>query len=194
MWEANPPSVAKGDLRKLARPNWSVPLSLLAGDWLIIGMAVALSTYTDNFWVYIFCAGVVGSRQHALFVLVHEGVHKHLARSKRVNDWISNLFAAYPILFDTEAYRENHLRHHEHLNTDQDPDWTRKKGHSEWKFPQKTRNLVLFLPYYICIRGALEWLQIVLAFSGIFVNHIAFPRMRKRLAVKIVYYTCVGVT
>jgi fatty acid desaturase len=97
---------------------------------------------------------------------MHEAVHGHLAKNRFVNEMFSNLFCAFPLLFDTEVYRKNHLKHHRHLNSAEDPDWVRKVGLKEWTFPASRKNLFLFIPYFVLFRGPAEWAYILWRFSG----------------------------
>ena len=47
-----------------------------------------------------------------------------------------------------DGYRQNHLAHHQHTNTDKDPDWVVKLGTAAFTFPQKARDLFLRLAGY----------------------------------------------
>lgn len=64
----------------------------------------------------------MSTRINALNVLVHEGSHYALARSRRLNSLLTNFGAGYWILFDEASYRSLHTRHHRHLNEQSDPD------------------------------------------------------------------------
>lgn len=182
--------IKPSELRAFVAPNFLYPAFYLAWDWALIAAAIGVSIVAQSWLLYALALVVIGSRQHALFILVHEGVHKHLARSKRLNDFLGNWLAAFPLLFDLQAYRTNHHRHHEHTNSEQDPDWIRKRGRAEWQFPMPKSKIALFIPYFIFIRGPLEWAQIVWAFSGLgrkstFQNSLE----RKLLIQKLVFYT-----
>ena len=65
---------------------------------------------------------LIGSRQLGLAILMHEGAHGGLARSERLNLWLSQWFCAYPVFTETMAYRRYHFTHHAHTQTRQDPD------------------------------------------------------------------------
>lgn len=64
----------------------------------------------------------MATRINALNVLVHEGSHRCLARSRWVNTLLCNGAAGYWILIDEAAYRVVHSLHHQHLNEASDPD------------------------------------------------------------------------
>ena len=87
---------------------------------------------------YILCVIWIGGRQHALGVLMHEGSHYRIFKNKGLNDWISDVFLAWPILITTATYRANHWEHHKYTNTEKDPDCLRKlfqMDREDWEFP-----------------------------------------------------------
>lgn len=91
---------------------------------------------------------IIASRQHALLVLMHDATHFLASDNHELNDWIGELFTAAPMLVSLKTYRKDHLAHHQHTNTTEDPDWVRKLGQPEeaayWKFPVQ-QNLLGFL-------------------------------------------------
>lgn len=110
----------------------------IAVDWAVIVGCFALALTYPHPLTWIAAAVIVASRQHALLIIMHDAAHYRLLASRNWNDRLSNWFLAWPVLVSTEGYRDNHLAHHFHLNTDEDPDWVRKEGKHEWEFP-KTR-------------------------------------------------------
>ncbi len=68
-------------------------------------------------------AGTVGAALavNAFVLLLHEGMHGVLFRSRRANRWASVALGA-PALISFTAYRVMHTRHHDHLGTEDDPD------------------------------------------------------------------------
>jgi fatty acid desaturase len=113
----------------------------IALEWGLIGGAAALCW---RFWhpaLYVITVAFIAARQHALMLLAHDAAHWRLFRRRSVNDWVGEVFLAWPlVLFSMRAYRQNHLPHHRHLNTDGDPDWMRKQT-PEWVFPVKPAEL-----------------------------------------------------
>lgn len=66
---------------------------------------------------------LIGSRQRALSNLVHDASHFNLFSSKKMNDVVSNLLGAFPMLDMVEAYRRSHIMHHRFLGDEHlDPD------------------------------------------------------------------------
>ncbi len=106
---------------------------------LVIGTMVALY---GNLWFWILLPIawiVIAARQHALLVLMHEATHG-LAHPRRwVNEVWGEVLLAAPMLVSMHKYRSDHLAHHRHANTAEDPDWVRKLGNPEearhWQFP-----------------------------------------------------------
>lgn len=100
----------------------------LAHLWLAIGVGFALAGRVLALpWPAALALGLplsmfMATRINALNVLVHEGSHYALAKSRRLNGWLTNWGAGYWILFDEDSYRTLHDRHHRLLNQADDPD------------------------------------------------------------------------
>lgn len=99
----------------------------VAAEWAAILGAAWLCERAFSPLLYAVTVVWIGSRQHALGILGHDGVHYLLHRDKRINDWMCQLFVAWPVLLSFQSYRRIHLRHHTHLNTPDDPDWARNR-------------------------------------------------------------------
>lgn len=143
-----PPTVKQPDFPrnfKDVSAAWS--LGAISFDWAVV--AASILTVESFGWLwYLPAICLIASRQHALFLLMHEGAHRLLFKRKFVNDWASNLFAAWPIGLSTEQFRMHHWKHHNNTNTDKDPDWVRKVTHPDWIFPRSKASFWLsFLPY-----------------------------------------------
>ncbi len=131
-----PVKLTKEELKGLSSVNsWLACVHIVAE----LGLIVAAIYLCQRFWhplLYVFVVAFIASRQHALLVLMHDGVHYRLIRNRRLNDWISEVVLAWPHLVSARQYRKNHFAHHQHLNTEQDPDLKRRKGDAAWVFPQ----------------------------------------------------------
>lgn len=106
------------------------------------GFNTSASTVTSGLLgatVVVVAVILIAARQHALLVLMHEGAHRSISRNRLVNDTLSDLLCGAPLLVSTRSYRTAHLAHHQHLNTERDPDWCRKVDNNEerkqWLFP-----------------------------------------------------------
>jgi fatty acid desaturase len=132
-------------LRKLSTLNPLRSVLQIAAEWLAIAGAIYLSTHHWNPLLYVLMVALIGARQHALLILMHEGAHYRLCRSRRLNDGVSELILAWPFFVTMRAYRSNHTAHHRHMNTDRDPDWNRKVDQPQWAFPKHWAELVWLL-------------------------------------------------
>ena len=126
------------DLKDLSKVSSAKGLSAVAFDWAVIATSIIVSAWAAHLLIYPLAIIMIAARQHALLIIMHDASHFRLVKNKYVNDIFSNCLLAYPMLIRTESYRDNHLEHHKHTNTDDDPDWVRKEGDSNWAFP-KTR-------------------------------------------------------
>lgn len=133
----------------------TLQLATILFDWACMISAMCLAIAFPPF--YLFAVIIIAARQHALLVIMHEGTHFRIFKNTKINDFVSDVFAAYPIFFSTMDYRNGHLPHHRHTNTDQDPDWVRKIALPEWQFPQSKSTIAKTLARQIGI-GGVEWL------------------------------------
>lgn len=163
----------------------------IAFDWAVILGAIAISQFNFNIPIYIVAVLIIAGRQHALLAIMHDAAHLRISKNHIANDLLGNYFAAFPILAATEWYREHHGKHHRFLNTNQDPDWSRKITLEEWKFPQKISRFVKTMISQFLI-GGYEWLTLMVNMSGLFPLSQLNNRQRLvTLAHKISYYIVV---
>ncbi|MES2644442.1 MAG: fatty acid desaturase family protein [Myxococcota bacterium] len=86
---------------------------------------------------------VIATRQHALFILYHDAVHGLIARPRRLNDLLINVFVGIPQLLPIHVYRALHLVHHQHLGTERDPERLLLYAGQPWAYaPLPPRTLV----------------------------------------------------
>lgn len=87
---------------------------------------------------------IIGARQYAILVLLHDGQHGLLSKNKKWNDVISRYFIAAPLLSFFDKSRHSHLAHHQHLGDPQlDPDYESYFGGHPVKVP--FYNLIKYL-------------------------------------------------
>jgi fatty acid desaturase len=137
-----PVKLAKKDLLALSKVNPCISAYHILIEWGLIILGAALCQRFWNPVTYLLAVAFIGARQHALLILMHDGTHYRLFRNRALNDWVTEILLAWPHLVTMRTYRENHLAHHNFVNTDQDPDWLRKKDHPEWHFPQSPMSLL----------------------------------------------------
>jgi fatty acid desaturase len=109
-------------------------LAALVFEWGLIALAIAA---TLRWWSAPMAAAAVlliASRQHALLVLYHDGVHGLAARSIRVNDFVVNMLVGVPLLLPIHMYRALHLSHHRDLGSPSDPERVLLYRGQPWAF------------------------------------------------------------
>ena len=95
---------------------------------LIIG-CFALVYHFPTVWAVIIAMLIIGGRQLACAILMHDGSHHAVFNSNGLNDIISNWFGAYPIFQDVLKYRGYHLQHHLNTGLEEDPDLLLTRGY-----------------------------------------------------------------
>ena len=157
---AIPIKLTKDELRDLsAHSPLRSTLHILA-EWTLILTAICLCQRHFNLVVYLLTVAFIGARQHALLILMHDGVHYRLFRDRRLNDWTAEIILAWPNLISARAYRKNHFAHHRYLNTAQDPDWARRQGDATWVFPRHWVRLAMLLLRDVSGLGAIFYLKL----------------------------------
>ena len=115
-------ALPKEVVRELTRRNaWRATLAIVH-DFALLALAVFLGLY---FWpnpvVLLLCVVVIGTRQHALFVIAHEAAHYLLFENRRLNDLAGRACAMLQGL-SMCTYRVIHRLHHNNLYGELDPD------------------------------------------------------------------------
>ena len=109
-------------------------LAAAALDWSIIAaafIAVALDARAlPAAWL------IIGNRQHALAILMHEAAHGSIARARWLNDLAARLVVSWPLGIPLDGYRQFHLAHHVHLNDPDDPEQLFKTAHPSYLAPR----------------------------------------------------------
>jgi len=94
----------------------------VASTWAIIAAALAVVARWPNALTVVGAVVVIGGRQLALAILMHEGAHKTLFRTRWLNDGVADWLCGRPIWTDLRRYRVHHLTHHTKTGTDEDTD------------------------------------------------------------------------
>ncbi len=94
-------------------------LGLLTVEWSAIVLAVVLAGVSPWFWPLSIV--IIGTRQHAIAVLGHDGAHFAICRNRRLNDVLAAL-SFWPFGMGLKPYREFHFLHHKAVGTPEDPE------------------------------------------------------------------------
>ncbi|MBV8700492.1 fatty acid desaturase family protein [Bradyrhizobium sp.] len=155
-------SIDSDELKKLSVLQPRSTMAAMALDWALIAAVIAISSHFGGVWLYLLAVAVIAGRMHALGVLMHEAAHFRFLKDRQRADVIADLFVAWPIMATVEGYRQNHLAHHQHTNTDRDPDWVVKFGKAAYTFPQELWVLSLNLLGYLVAVNSLRDLAHIL--------------------------------
>jgi fatty acid desaturase len=131
-----PVKLTKRELVKLSQISGLRSAFHVVAEWTMIIAAIYLVQRHWHPLLYLAAIAFIGARQHALMILMHDGVHRRLHTNRKINDWVSEIVLAWPNLISARAYRRNHFAHHRYLNTPRDPDWARRQGDPTWVFPK----------------------------------------------------------
>ena len=155
-----PVKLTKEELRDLSALSPLRSTFHIVAEWTLILTAIYLCQRHFNPVVYLLTVAFIGARQHALLILMHDGVHYRF-RDRRLNDWTAEVILGWPNLISARAYRRNHFAHHRYLNTVQDPDWARRQGDMSWVFPMGWRRLAMLMIRDLSGLGAIFYLMLV---------------------------------
>jgi fatty acid desaturase len=109
---------------------------------------------------------IVAARQHALAILMHEGVHFTMARDRSLNEFLSNWFCAFPLGMVTSLYRRWHLAHHASPNTQNDPDYLQHLADGDFKLPMLRRTLLVLMVRDLAGVNLPKWIGSTTAWLG----------------------------
>ena len=133
-------------LGELSPPRFCLALGF---DLAVAAAGVALSEfYFFNAFAYLVGIVLIGSRLHAVGILMHESVHYRAFRSRKLNMFVAELLG-WLILTSAEGYRDHHLAHHRNLNTPEDPDWVRKLPQRGFDYPKTHLGVAQSLLYQL---------------------------------------------
>ncbi|MFN8310020.1 MAG: fatty acid desaturase family protein [Chitinophagales bacterium] len=101
----------------------------IADTWLWIAAALALAGFYPNFFTILLALFILGGKQLACAIIMHDCSHDALFESRKLNQFFGNWFGAYPIIQNLEQYRPYHREHHMYTGLDDDPDLSLTKGY-----------------------------------------------------------------
>jgi fatty acid desaturase len=114
--------ISRDEFADLTRIRDGRSYAALAFNWAVVFASFALVAIWPNPLTIVLALFLIGARQLGFAVVMHEASHRSFLSNRRLNDWVGNWLAAYPIWADHEPYRPYHLAHHAHTGTPKDPD------------------------------------------------------------------------
>lgn len=120
--------VSADELRSLSEQSLADTLLAIGVLWAEVAVLLAAANLLPRLSPsWSIPAGIVvvilmGLRMNAFGVILHEGSHGLLAKSRTLNDRICNWGIAYWTINSVEEYRPTHRLHHRYLGQEHDPD------------------------------------------------------------------------
>jgi fatty acid desaturase len=114
--------LSREEIARLTTPSSLMGAWAVLSTWAIIAGVFAGLAWLPHPLTFALAVVVLGGRQLALAVLMHEAAHRSLFRGRWWNDVFTNWACARPVWGDVARYRAHHVAHHAHTGTDRDPD------------------------------------------------------------------------
>ena len=120
--------VTAEEIRSLSEQSLPDTVAAIGTLWVEVAIVLAAVNLLPRLplaWaipVGILLVLVMGLRMNAYGVILHEGSHGLLAKSRRLNDRICNWGIAFWTINSVEEYRPTHRLHHRYLGQERDPD------------------------------------------------------------------------
>jgi fatty acid desaturase len=120
--------VSKEELETLSEQSLPDTFAAIGGLWVEVAVFLAAVNLLPRLalgWAVpagIFLVLLMGLRMNAFGVILHEGSHGLLAKSRILNDRICNWGIAFWTINSVEEYRPTHRLHHRYLGQERDPD------------------------------------------------------------------------
>ncbi len=114
--------LTRDEIRALVAPSDAAGLAAVLTSWAIVAATFALLARFPHPATFVLAVAILGGRQLALAVLMHDAAHGSLFRTRWMNEVLADWLCAKPVWNDVARYRRHHLAHHAHTGTDLDPD------------------------------------------------------------------------
>jgi fatty acid desaturase len=114
--------LTKDEIDRLSAPSDLAGARAVIATWAVIGFTFAGLAWLPHPITFVLAIVVLGGRQLALAVLMHEAAHRSLFRSRVLNDTVTDWLCARPVWGHVSRYRKHHIGHHAHVGTERDPD------------------------------------------------------------------------
>lgn len=112
----------------LEKNNW-LAIRAIAAHWAWIFAAFALVWLWFHPISIVISLFILGGKQLACAILMHDAGHFAVFNNQRLNDWVGQTLGAWPIFQDMTKYRPYHLQHHVATGTEDDPDLLLTRGY-----------------------------------------------------------------
>lgn len=114
--------LSKDELRPfLEKSDWA-GFRGIATAWGLIALSLIGVGLWPNPLTVLLALIVIGGRQLALGIIMHDCAHNALFKTRVWNERVGQYLCAYPLLTDIRLYWKIHAAHHRDAGTPQDPD------------------------------------------------------------------------
>ena len=110
------------ELARVMRKDDLKAACIVMFDWSMVIWLFVLAAAFPNPVTILLTVLLLGGRQMAFGVLVHETGHKSFFTAQKVNDFVGTWLSGYWVFSDKESYMKGHLMHHTDCGTVDDPD------------------------------------------------------------------------
>ena len=114
--------LSSAQIKELSTPKPRRAMVDAAVCWAWILGALGLVAWHTAWWTVLIAIPVIGNRYYALFIIGHDGMHRRLFPTIKRNDFWTDVLVLGAIGAITRINNSNHLTHHRHLATAEDPD------------------------------------------------------------------------
>ncbi len=158
-------------------------------DWIIIVVAVLVSEWVWQKFppvigcmIYSITIFIIGARMRALIDLLHQSVHKTLAKNKVINFILGTFLSSYLVLQSYSGYQKSHIiLHHGHFGDFQlDPDYIELQKNGLYGSNLSTKTARHYLLRIIHPTTTLTYLQYILK------NRISQEELREKV-IRLIY-------
>jgi len=107
--------------------------------WLWIIGALFLVHVFPNPVTIVMALFILGGKQLACAILMHDASHQSVFKNTKLNNWIGQYLGAFPIFQNLNRYRPYHLTHHLNTGLAEDPDLLLTRGYPTTKQSMKRK-------------------------------------------------------
>jgi len=152
--------VPRDTLKSLHSVNTVRGMFSIVLEWFLIIASVFLCEQYFSWPLYFLVVVFIGARLLALGLIMHESVHYLISKNKILNDFVAEVFCAWPLFISMRSYRVKHLAHHKWLNTEKDPDYVAKTDEN-WQYPMSARKFIKLILVQLSGWGIFETFKVM---------------------------------
>lgn len=123
------PYLTREERKMLLQKNDWLAAFQITLHWVWIILAFALPYFWTNIFSILISLFILGGKQLACAILMHDTSHRAVFKNNKVNDFVGQWLGAFPIFQDMLQYRPYHQSHHFHNGLEEDPDLLLTRGY-----------------------------------------------------------------